>query len=68
MSANAILTIHLLGKYSKLSTLRSQSAKISCPQIGMFGNPRKYHVRENVLSYSTSDEEWLRVQKEILIK
>ena len=52
MSANTILMIYLLRKHIKLSTFRSQSAKISCPQIGMFGNLRKYHVREKFLSYS----------------
>jgi len=37
----------------KLSWFRSQSAKISCAQMGIFGTPRKYHVRENVRSHST---------------
>ena len=53
MSANTILIICLLRKYSKFSTFGSQSAKISCPRIGFFGNPRKYRVREHFLSYST---------------
>ena len=48
----AILIMYLLSKYSILSNLRSQSAKISCPRIGMFDNPQKYHVRKNVLSYN----------------
>ena len=52
MSANTILIMYLLRKYSKLLTFRSLSAKISCPRIGIFGNPRKYHVREHFLSYS----------------
>ena len=42
-TANTILMIYLPSKYSK----------VSCPQNGIFGNPRKHHVRENVLSYST---------------
>ena len=54
MSANTILMIYLLRKYSIRSTLRSESAKISCPRIGIFVNPQKYHVRKNVLSYSSS--------------
>ena len=53
MSANTISIIYLLRKYIKFSTFRSQSAKISCPRIGIFGNPRKYHVREKFLSYSS---------------
>jgi len=52
MSANTILMMYLLRKHNKLSTFRSQSVKISCPRNGIFVNPRKYHVRENFLSYS----------------
>ena len=51
MFANTILIIYLPRKYSKLSKFRCQSVKILCPQIGFFGNPRKYHVCENFLSY-----------------
>ena len=36
MSANTIFRIYLLRTYSKRSTFRSQSAKISCPRIGIF--------------------------------
>ena len=36
---------------SKLSPLMSQSVKISRPRIDIFGNPRTYNVRENVLPY-----------------
>ena len=51
-----ILRIYLLRKYSQILTFRSQSVKISWPQIVIFGNPQKYHVRENVLSNRISKQ------------
>ena len=56
MSVNTILTIYLLRKHIKLSTFRSQSAKKACARNEIFVNPRKYHVRENILSYSMQYE------------
>ena len=56
MPANTILMIYLLRKHIRLSTFRSQSAKTSCPQNEIVGIPRKYHVRENFLSYRSRFE------------
>ena len=61
MSANKILLIYLLGKHSKLTNCRSQTAKISCPQNRFFGNPQKYPVREKFLSYSIRSKDLLQL-------